>query len=103
MPQVHLKEAAHLYERALHVREQLLGELHQDTAQSLNNLGLLLIFLGRYAEALAYLLRAAHIRQHLPYIGPKLAITLNNVGYALSQDGSLRRGTPVPRTRTCHA
>jgi len=45
------EEARPLYERALAIREKVLGEEYPDTTESLHNLGSLLRRRGRYVEA----------------------------------------------------
>jgi tetratricopeptide (TPR) repeat protein len=49
------------YERALAIREQVLGAEHPNTATSLNNLGVLLQVQGDYAGARPYFERALRI------------------------------------------
>ena len=45
------EEAEPLYQRALAIKERVLGEEHPDTAGSLNNLALLYADQGKYEEA----------------------------------------------------
>ncbi len=69
------------YERALAIREKVLGEDHPDTARSLNNLGSLLRAQGDYAEARPYYERALAVREKV--LGgehPDTARSLNNFG-----------------------
>jgi tetratricopeptide (TPR) repeat protein len=54
-------EAKPYYERALAIREQVLGPDHPDTAHSLNNLGYLLQAQGDLAGAKPYYERALQI------------------------------------------
>lgn len=70
-------------EKALQIREKLLGQEHLDTAQSLNNVGYLLHSQGRSAESLAYFQRALTIRETL--LGQEhaaIAESLNYLGQA---------------------
>lgn len=53
------------YEKALQIREELLGKEHLDTAQSLNNLGYLLYSQGKLAEARPLIEEALSIRERL--------------------------------------
>ncbi len=78
------------FERALRIREQVLGEEHPDTAGSLNNLGLLLQDMGDYAGAHPYYERALRIyEQVLGREHPDTARSLNNMGYLLRAQGDL--------------
>lgn len=62
-------EQARTYiERALVIREQVLGPAHSDTAQSLNSLGILSIWQGKYEQAEPLLQRALTIREQI--LGP---------------------------------
>src|SRR5690606_13025540 len=72
------------YERALAIREKVLGPDHPDTAQSLNNLGLLLKTMGDYGGARGYYERALAIAEKV--LGPEhpdTAGSLNNLGLLL--------------------
>jgi tetratricopeptide (TPR) repeat protein len=83
------------YERALRIREQVLGEEHPDTAQSLNNLGGLLQALGDLAGACPYCERALRIREKV--LGgehPDTAASLNNLGGLLKAQGDLAGARP---------
>jgi len=81
--------------RALAVREQVLGQQHPDTAQSLNNLGSLLIDLGDLALARCYLERALAIWEAmLGPTHPDTAQSLNNLGYLLQAQGDLAAARP---------
>jgi tetratricopeptide (TPR) repeat protein len=53
------------YERALGIRERVLGAAHPDTATSLNNLGMLLQAMGDLAGARPYYERALGIRERV--------------------------------------
>jgi tetratricopeptide (TPR) repeat protein len=54
-------EAEPLYQRALAIREQVLGPTHPDVGQSLNNLAALYNSQGKYAEARPFYQRALNI------------------------------------------
>ena len=69
MGQGRYDEAEPLYERALEIKEEVLGPDHPDTAQSLNNLAALHESQGRYDKAEPLLERALAIREEA--LGPK--------------------------------
>jgi tetratricopeptide (TPR) repeat protein len=77
-----------LYERALAIREQVLGPNHPDTAHSLSNLAILLRRQGEYAAAKPLYERALAIREQV--LGPNhpdTATSLDNLAELLrSQD-----------------
>jgi len=91
-------EAEALHRRALAIWEAL-GPDNPDTATSLNNLGVLLRFQGRYyGEAEALLLRALAIREaELGPNHPDTAISLNNLALLLQAQG--RYGEAEPQLR----
>ena len=66
-------EARPYFERALAIREQVLGPEHPDTATSLNNLGGLLQVQGDLAGARPYYERALHI--FIALLGPNHTFT----------------------------
>ena len=67
--------------KALAIREQLHGEYHPDTAQSLDSMGRLMRALGRNQETRPYLERALTIRVHLfGEMHVETAVSLNNLG-----------------------
>ena len=75
------------WQNALEIREQVLGDSHPDTANTLNNCGIAMGKLGRFDEAIEVLERALEIRaehygtrQH-----PEVAATLHNIGNVLHQ------------------
>ena len=71
-------------QRALAIREKVLGSDHPDTATSLNNLGYLHRAVGDYEGARPYYQRALDIREKV--LGPehpKTALSLNNLGALL--------------------
>ncbi len=79
-------------ERALAIREKVLGEEHPDTALSLNNLGHLLHLLDELTGARSYLERAVVIAEKtLGEEHPLTAQYLNNLGYLLQVQGDLAR------------
>lgn len=72
-------------ERALAIRERVLAPDHPDTAQSLNDLGILLNDLGHLAAARPLMERALTIRER--NLGPnhaEVAENLNNLAVLLS-------------------
>ena len=83
------------YERALAIREKVLGAAHPGTAQSLNNLGFLLRSEGDLAGARRYYERALAIREKL--LGaehPDTARSLDNFGALLWSQGDLAGAQP---------
>ena len=88
-------EAKAYFERALAIREQVLGPEHPDTARSLNNLGALLHAQGDLAGAKPYVERALAIREQV--LGPEhpdTALSLNSLGYLLRAQGDLSGAKP---------
>ncbi|GCE32070.1 hypothetical protein KDA_75540 [Dictyobacter alpinus] len=82
-------EAEELYRKALEIREQLVGPLHLDVAQSNYNLARLYFDIARYEEAEALYRRALEIRRHL--LGPDhilVAQTLNSQALTLWGGGT---------------
>lgn len=82
-------------ERALAIREKVLGEEHPDTALSLNNLGHLLHLLGELTGAGSYLEQALAISEKT--VGEEhdlTALCLNNLGYLLQMQGDLAGARP---------
>jgi tetratricopeptide (TPR) repeat protein len=80
-----------LFERALTMREKVLGLQNLDTATSLNNLALLLWVQGELVKARQLFEQALAIREKL--LGsehPAAALTLNNLGVLLQQQGDFR-------------
>ncbi len=83
------------YERALAVREHVLGPDHPQTASAVNNMGYLLRAMGDLAGARLYYERALGIREHV--LGPEhpdTATSLNNMGYLLDSMGDLAGARP---------
>ena len=85
-----------LYERALAIREKLLGPEHPDTATSLNNLAGLLQDQGDLAGARPLYERALAIREKA--LGPEhpdTATSLNNLALLLQAQGDLAGARPL--------
>jgi tetratricopeptide (TPR) repeat protein len=88
-------EAWKLSERALAIRENVLGHDHPDTASIINNLGYLLQAQGDLAGARPYYERALAIREKV--LGPDhraTATSLNNLGGLLHVQGDLMGARP---------
>jgi tetratricopeptide (TPR) repeat protein len=86
------------FQRALAIREKVLGPEHPATATSLNNLGLLLKTQGDYAGALPYYRRALDIREKV--LGPEhpdTAASLNNLAELLRTTGDYAGALPYYR------
>lgn len=82
-------ESQRLAERAVAIREQVLGPDHPDIARSLNNLGIVLSDKGDYAGARSAYERALAIRErHLGPGHPDVGRSLNNLGLVFLQEGS---------------
>jgi tetratricopeptide (TPR) repeat protein len=76
------KEAEQFYQRALTVREQILGSQHPETAQVLYNLARLYYDLGQYSTCEKFHLQALEIRkQTLPTNHIALALSLNSLAF----------------------
>jgi tetratricopeptide (TPR) repeat protein len=85
-----LRGARPHYERALAIREKVLGAEHPDTARSLNNLGGLLQDQGDLAGARTYCERAhVNFEKVLGAEHPDTALSLNNLGLLLKSQGDL--------------
>ena len=85
-----LSEAQWLFEHALAIRETALGPDHPLTAQSLNNLALVLQSKGNHAGAWALFERALDITE--TRLGPEtveLVFCLNNLASALADQGDV--------------
>ncbi|HRQ41353.1 MAG TPA: FxSxx-COOH system tetratricopeptide repeat protein, partial [Chloroflexota bacterium] len=82
-------------ERALSIREKVLGPEHPHTAASLNNLGALLQTIGDYQGARPYYERALSIYEKV--LGPEhphTALSLNNLGGLLRVMGDYQGARP---------
>ncbi len=83
------------YERALAIRERVLGPEHPQTASAVNNLATLLQTQGDLAGARPYVERALAIRERV--LGPNhpdTAGSLNNLGSLLQAQGDLAGARP---------
>ncbi|QDU94509.1 tetratricopeptide repeat protein [Lignipirellula cremea] len=75
------EEALVPWNKALTIRQRLLGKEHPDTAASLNNLGNLYYVMGKYAEAKPYYQQALEIRaKTLGHRHPQTALSLSALG-----------------------
>ena len=91
-------EAEPLYQRALAIREQILGPNHLDTASSLNNLGELYYDRGKYIEAEPLHRRALAIREQvLGLRHPDTASSLNNQANLYMKQGEYGQAEPLHR------
>jgi tetratricopeptide (TPR) repeat protein len=89
-------EARPLHERALAIREKVLGAEHPDTASSLNNLADPLLAQGDLAGARRLCERALAIDEKvLGAEHPTVATSLNNLGYLLKAQGDLAGARPL--------
>ncbi len=81
-------QAEVLYQQALHLREELLGTQHPETASSFHNLGCLYYEHGKYKLAETFYQRALSIyEQQLETHHTARASTLNNLGVLYRQQG----------------
>ncbi|GHO90221.1 tetratricopeptide repeat protein [Reticulibacter mediterranei] len=81
-------QAEALCQQALHLREELLGAQHPETASSFHHLGCIYYEHGKYEQAEVYYRRALAIREEL--LGEQhsdTARTLNNLGVLYRQQG----------------
>jgi tetratricopeptide (TPR) repeat protein len=82
-------DAQKLAERALAIRQKVLGADHPDTATSLNNIGGLLLAQSDLVGAWSYYERALAINEKaLGPDHPATALGLNNLGYLLRERGN---------------
>ncbi|WP_293044606.1 CHAT domain-containing protein [Moorena sp. SIO1F2] len=89
-------EAIPLAERALGIRQQVLGEEHPDVATSLNNLAQLYSRQGRYQEAEPLYQQSLDLRKRL--LGeehPDVATSLNNLAVLYSRQGRYQEAEPL--------
>lgn len=89
-PQGKFSEALLYYQRALLIREKVLGEEHPHTAQSLNHIGALLRDQGEFARSQAYIEQALAIREKV--LGPEhpdTAFSLVDLGSLFLAQGNL--------------
>ena len=84
------------FDRALAIREKLLGPDHPDTAASLDNLGMLLQAEGDFAGARPLVERALAIRERsLGPEHPDTAASLDNLGMLLQAQRNLASARPL--------
>ena len=89
-------EAKPLFQRALQIHEQRLGDNHPAVAISLNNLAELYRTQGNYAEAESLYQRALQIRvQHLGNIHPDVAQSFNNLALLYRIQGNYAEAKPL--------
>ncbi len=89
-------EAAPLYQRALAIREKVLGPEHPNVATSLNNLAALYDSQGKYAEAEPLYQRALAIwEQALGPAHPAVATCLNNLAGLYDSQGKYAEAEPL--------
>lgn len=89
-------EAEPLYQRALHIREQVLGYKHPDVASALNNLALLYYQQGKYVEVEPLFQRTLHIReQQLGPDHPLMAYSLNGLANLYGEQGRYTEAEPL--------
>ncbi len=75
------EEALLLYERALSIRKELLGDDHPETASTYNNMASVYEKQGKYENALEYYSKARAVRENaLGSDHPDTASTYNNMG-----------------------
>jgi tetratricopeptide (TPR) repeat protein/transcriptional regulator with XRE-family HTH domain len=91
-------QAETLLRKALDIRTQLLGSVHPDTAECLNNLAMLYWNQGRYAEAEPLFLRALTIwEQQLGAEHRYISICLNNLALLYFEQGRYSKAEPLYR------
>ena len=91
-----LRAAVPWYERALAIREQVLGPNHPDTAKSLNNLAAALWAQGELAAARPLHERALAIwEQTLGPDHPHTAVSLHNLAVTFTSQGELAAAKPL--------
>ena len=91
-------EATALVEESLEKREQLYGQNHLETAESVSTLGLLRLESGDLAEAEDLLRRALDVwRSGVEDDDLEIAIALNNLGMLLIEQGEYDEAEPLLR------
>lgn len=89
-------EAELLFQRALHIRERILGSDHPEVARTLNYLALLFWTQGKYAEAEPLYRRALHIREQvLGSHHSDVARTINNLALLFWTQGKYEQAEPL--------
>ena len=85
-------QAMNYYQKALAIREKVLGSEHPDTAASYNNIGLLYHDQGDYPQALNYYQKALSIREKvLGMEHPGTARSYNNIGILYKVQGDFSK------------
>jgi tetratricopeptide (TPR) repeat protein/transcriptional regulator with XRE-family HTH domain len=90
-----IQEAEPLLQRALQIREQLLGPEHLDVAECLHSLGWLYAEQSRYGEAELFFQRVLHIRERL--LDPEhldVAESLHRLGDISFEQGRYKEAEP---------
>jgi CHAT domain-containing protein len=90
------QEAVPLAEQSLELREKVLGPMHPDVAESLNNLAVLYQAQGAYARAAPLYVRALAIREKA--LGPMhtdIAESLNSLAVLYVAQGAYARAEPL--------
>ncbi len=98
-----LYEELGLYERSIPLRERSLeiyrrtyGDVTQETAKALNDLGRMLALSGEYADAERRFREVLDIRSKLfPEVHPEVLFALNNLGLILHDLGDYRGAEPI--------
>ncbi|GAC1349993.1 MAG: hypothetical protein NVSMB27_28310 [Ktedonobacteraceae bacterium] len=89
-------QARYLLSKALEIREAGLGPVHQDVAESLNNLAGLYLYQGMYTRAEPLLGRALAIREQVHGTEhSEVAICLNNLALLYNQQGRYALAEPL--------
>ncbi|MGA9996310.1 MAG: tetratricopeptide repeat protein [Pyrinomonadaceae bacterium] len=89
-------EAEPLYQQALEIRKEVLGDKHPQTATILNNLALLYKAQSRYAEAEPLYQQALRIdKEVLGEKHPHTAIDLNNLAELYREQGRYQEAEPL--------
>ncbi len=84
-----------LFQRALRIREQVLGEQHPDTAQTLSNLAYLYHHQDQFEEAMHFLQRSLFIRQQVLGVEhPDTATSLNALALLYRDQGRYEEAEP---------
>ncbi len=89
-------QALPLYERALAIRKQVLGQAHPNYVTSLNNLAALYYSKGEYDQALSLYEQALAIQEQvLGQVHPDYANSLNNLALLYKSKGEYDRALPL--------
>ena len=89
-------EAIPLAEKALAIREKVLGQEHPDVALSLNNLAMLYESQGNYTKAEPLLVRSLAIKEKvLGQKHPDVATSLNNLAGLYESQGNYAKAEPL--------